>query len=138
MEKGLINVAPSQEKPCITVLKYHIRAVRRKLDLKKSQLDRVLCSLWCTQFQGVLRLGDLIRSTMENPRYWDPVLDIYRGIVTFQMVRGESHAKGLMRTNIYLKPVKNGQAGEKIFVKSFVALKNPFELSAGDAVNSIL
>lgn len=136
--KGLSKVAPSLEKPRLPVLQYHMRAVKRTLDLNNNQVDKVLWALWCTQFQGVLRAGDLIRPSTERHREWDPELDTHRGRVTFHRIRGETHAEGKMRMKIRLKPVKNDQAGEKGFVKSFVVMEDPSALSAGDAINAML
>lgn len=68
LEKGLSKVAPSQDKPRLPVLQYHMRAARRTLDLDNSPLDRVLWALWCTQFYRVLRAGELIRPSTEGPR----------------------------------------------------------------------
>lgn len=138
LEKGLGKVAPSQTTPRLPVLQYHLRAVRRTLDLPNSQMDRVLWALWCTQFQGVLRAGDLIRPSPEESRNWDPNIDSHRGRVTFQRIRGEPHADGKMRMTMALKPHKTDQTGEKRFVKSFVVLEDPLVLSAGDAIHSML
>lgn len=138
LEKGLSKIAPSQEKPRLPVLQYHMRAVRRTLDLDNNQLDRVLWALWCTQFQGVLRAGDLIRPMTEDPRRWDPDLDTHRGRVTWHRIRGESHAEGRTRMKIQLKPIKNDPTGEKGFVKSFIIMDDPFALSAADAIQNML
>lgn len=92
LQKGLSKVAPSMEKPRLPVFQYHMRVIRRTLDLDNSQLYRVLWSLWCTQFQGVLRAGDLIRQMTEVQSQWDPELDTHRGRVTLHNIRGESHA----------------------------------------------
>lgn len=113
LEKGLSKVAPSQEKPRLPVLQYHMRAVRRTMDLKDNQLDRVLWALWCTQFQGVLQASDLIRPVTEKPRDWDPSLYTNRERVIFNRIRGESHAEGNMRMEISLKPIKNDHTGVK-------------------------
>lgn len=88
LEKGLSKVVTSQENPRLSFFQYHMRTVRRTLNMENAQLDRVLWALWCTQFQGVLRVGDLIRPVTENPREWDPRLETHRGRVTFQNVRG--------------------------------------------------
>lgn len=138
LEKGLSKVAPSQENPRLPVLQYHMRAVRRTLNLENNQVDRVLWALCCTQFKGVMRAGDLIRPVTEGIREWNPELDTHRGRVTFHRVRGESHAEGNIRLNLKLKSIKNDQTGEKGFTKSFILMDDPFALSVGDAINNML
>lgn len=138
LEKGIRKVAPSEGRPTIPVLQYHMWSVKRTLHLQTNPIDRVLWAMWCTQLQGVLRAGDLIRPTAEAARKWDLNLDTHRGRVSFQHIRGEPHADGKMRMKIDLKPTKTDQAGEKKYIKSFVVMGNTNALSAGDAVQHML
>lgn len=88
-----------------------MRAVKGVLNLE-TQSHRVLWALWLTQWQGVLRAGDLIRVRGEEGRAWLPERDTHRARVAVTVARnalGQAIGAGLKLT---LKPTKTDRAGE--------------------------
>lgn len=107
--RGLEKFSPNREAHRLPILQQHLRLVRDTLDLEGSQVDRTLWALWLTQWQGVLRSGDLIRSGGVAKGKWSPEIDTHRGRLAHELVTEEGEHRGKKRLVLELKPTKTDQ-----------------------------
>lgn len=84
--RGLEKFAPSCQTYRLPILQQHLRMVKETLNLEGCQMDRTLLALWLTQWQGVLRSGDLLGSAATSSGPWDPSTRTHRGSITHEYV----------------------------------------------------
>lgn len=136
--KGLEKFSPSPQQYRLPILQQHLRLIRKHLDVEGSHEDCTLWALWLTQWQGVLRSGDLIKSGGHARSNWNPETCTHRGRVTTDVIVEEGALQGRIRVSLELKPTKTDQAGEKGFIKTLIVDDDADSLSAGYAILQML
>lgn len=112
----------------------HLRRVRDCMDLQNSQKHRTLWALWLSQWHGVLRSGDLIRSkACDVSSEWRPDFDTHVGRLSTEFVRTEENRE-LLRFVLCLKPHKSNKLG----AKALFTVDPDDPLSAGSAIKHML
>lgn len=61
--KGLSKFSPQIKQYRMPILQSHLRLIKSYLDINNKHSDRTVWALWLTQWQGVMRCGDLLRSS---------------------------------------------------------------------------
>lgn len=132
--RGLHKLSPDGKlAPRLPVLREHLLAIRKLLDLEGSQRDRVLWAFYLTCWQGVCRAGDLILPKRGKRAVWDPARETHLG-----RLQGKLLADGRRRLELLLKPTKTDPTGEKHFSKTFLTDPDAQAISAGNALVAML
>lgn len=119
-------------------MQHQLREIRKQMDLEGSQMHRTLWALWLTQWQGVLRGGDLIRGDKDQLHAWDASRDTHRGRVELGIGRDVDGNVLGAKISTHIKPTKPDQLNERQIVRSFVVDGTPGALSAGLAIYDML
>lgn len=95
--RGLEKFSPIKEQPRMPILQQHLRLIRENLNLSGSQQDPTLWALWLTQWQGLLRNGDLLSGGHFNKKVWDSELLTHRERLTCEVVAEQRDFQGMRR-----------------------------------------
>lgn len=136
--KGLRAIAPVRAKRRLQILQYHLRAVKRVLDLCNNQFHRVLCCMWLMQWQGCMRASDIIRRKREGARCWAPERDTHRGRIKVGIARGTDGRPIGASITLMMKPTKTDRSVEKGLCRLFILDEDEAALSAARAMREML
>ena len=97
--RALHKRSPSRRVPRLPILAYHLRAIRRLLDLKNNARHRVLWALITISWQSVSRFSDLIRGKKVRARDDWNATDMHCGRV--EIFKDSTAPAGYMMTYTY-------------------------------------
>jgi len=136
--RSLRKLAPSGTRaPRLPILQLHLNKIRGLLDLKGSQLHRVLWALWTMQWQLVCRCGDLLRRQYVSGPFaarWDT----HRVRFQFASLPESSDPHVQYRGTLDMAPNKTNPLGARKQTKTCLVDTTPGAISAGQAVAAMI